>query len=162
MKKYLWMICLVVLCAVANTALAAEATAGAQTANTAGQIPAPERFQVIAATERTNVTLDTQTIRYVQDPYREEKLVDAWVKTIDRDTGGYNLSRYYFRTSERQAQLITSMDFDSDGNVLATERNSYAVKGFKDVIPETPEEKSYNAALQYAKEKLTVKKSWPF
>ncbi len=144
MKRYLWLLCLTVFLTLANGGVLQAA-------------PAAERFQPIVANDKISTSLDTQTIRYFKDPYRDENLLDAWVKTVERETGGYNLSRYYFRIKERQYQMISSLDFDAEGRLLSTERNSYSSR-FKDVIPETLAEKWYDAAIKYENEVLAIKK----
>ena len=145
MKKCLWLVCLTIFLTFADGGVLQAAAPGA------------ERFQPVVANDKISTSLDTQTIRYLKDPYREENLLDAWLKTIERETGGYNLSRYYFRVKERQYQMISSLDFDAEGNLLSTERNSYSSR-FKDVIPETLAEKWYDAVIKYEKEVMAIKK----
>ena len=151
MKRYFWLIGLAFCLSLTDAGIAAAA--GAAGANTA----VAERFQLLVSNDKINTMLDMHTIRYCKDPYRDENLVDAWVKTVERENGGYNLSRYYFRIKERQYQMITSLEFDADGNLISTERNPYSSR-FKDVIPETLAEKWYDAAMQYEKDVLAIKK----
>lgn len=115
------------------------------------------RFQNVFLNDIISTSFDTITLCYVNDPYRDEKLLDVWVKTTEIDGGDYNLNRYYLRLKERQYQLVSTFKISSQGEEISRETYPYSSK-FKEVIPESSFEKVYDAVRKYQKEFLKEEK----
>ena len=74
----------------------------AQGAETPTPLPfaAPSRYLSILTRDIVTYSLDTETLRYVKDPYRDELLVEAWIKSNEVDAVNARYQRYYFRQKE--------------------------------------------------------------
>lgn len=114
--------------------------------------------------------LDTETVRYIKDPYLEEKLIDVWIKIVCEQSGAeaeiknrenkgmitegydkfsYSVRRYYFRLNERQMQMLTSRDFASDGSQLEFQKCIYAATRWDDLAPNTVGDLWYSKVRWY-------------
>ena len=116
------------------------------------------RYLKIAEDEKFTYYLDIETARYINDPYRDEKLIDAWIKIVCGPDGAaaemnnryskglstegyerlfYSVRRYYFRLAERQTQLMISRDFAVDGTQLELRKYDYSAVRWDDLAPST-------------------------
>ncbi|WP_312200043.1 hypothetical protein [Anaerospora hongkongensis] len=112
----------------------------------------PVRFQDIIYDNVTIGQFDKQTLKYEKDPYRDEVLVNVWIKTpLDSFNQSYTMYNYLLRTNTREMMMINRLDFDNSGNMLQNMSNKYNPALWTLVLPETATEKWYNAVTAYAK-----------
>lgn len=124
----------------------------ASTADAAKAATPPVRFQDIVYDNVTISQFDTQTLKYEKDPYRDEILLNVWVKTpIDTFDQTYTLYNYLLRTNTREVMTINRIDFDASGRMIQNMSNRYNPSLWTTVLPETPTEKWYTAVTAYAK-----------
>lgn len=123
------------------------------------------RFVLMDETEDYSYYLDTETLRQIPDPYRDEKLVDAWIKAIPSGQGrqkkiadrqnnlkstdgyeayGYSLNRYYFRLKQRQLLVMDRRDFSGFGAPLDAQSFKYDILRWEDLVPDTPPDAWYD------------------
>lgn len=114
------------------------------------------RFIFMNENENYSYYLDADTVRYIPDPYRDEKLMDAWIKVVPTETGrqseiktrlannlqvagydefNYSMRRYYFRVSQRQIQRMYLRDFSGSGKVLDTQSYKYEAIRWEELVP---------------------------
>ena len=108
------------------------------------------RFENIMYLDNPIAQFDKDTIKYTKDPYRDELLLDVWIKTIPDAKGNYNMNRYWFRLKEREMMPVIECTLDADGNVVSQKMHTYDVALWKPILPETMIEKWYSATLNYA------------
>lgn len=125
----------------------------ASSADAAKATTPPVRFQDIIYDNATVSQFDAQTLKYEKDPYRNEILLNVWVKTpIDPSDQTYTLYNYLVRTNTREVMMIKRIDFDASGRMLQNMSNRYNPLLWTTVLPETLTEKWYTAVTAYAKE----------
>jgi|GEM_PF-3211311 len=116
------------------------------------------RYLKIAENAAYTYYLDIETVRYIKDPYLEEKIIDVWIKIVCEENGSkaeienrgkkgmvtegydkfsYSVRRYYLRLNERQMQMLASRDFASDGSQLEFQKYNYAAVRWDDLAPNT-------------------------
>lgn len=120
------------------------------------------RYQTIVTRDLTAYSLDTSTVRYVQDPYRDELLLEAWIKSSDSDAVTARYQRYLFRQKERQLQLMASGEYDSQTAApIELSLQRYHVSRWQDIAPESIQELLYAAVINYAEtNKESLLKKW--
>ena len=135
------------------------------------------RFVLMNNNDNYSYYLDTETVRYIPDPYRDEKLIDAWIKVVPTENGrqveirkrqndklntygyedfNYSMRRYNFRLNQRQMQRVYLRDFSSNGAVLDTQSDVYDAARWEDIIPDSSGEVWYKAALKRFEKKDSV------
>lgn len=93
---------------------------------------------------------DTETVRYKKDPYRNELLLDVWIKTLpDQDSGSYSLYHYLFRIKEREMMSLDQIQFSPSGKILSKLSNKYDPTLWTSIIPETDSENWYLTIADY-------------
>lgn len=123
----------------------------ASTADAKATTP-PVRFQDIIYDNATISQFDTQTLKYEKDPYRDEILLNVWIKTpIEPADQTYTLYNYLVKTNTREVMTINRIDFDASGRMLQNMSNKYNSALWTTVLPETLTEKWYTAVTAYAK-----------
>lgn len=108
------------------------------------------RFENIIYLDNPIAQFDKDTIKYVKDPYRDELLLDVWIKTIPDAKGNYSMNRYWFRLKEREMMPVIECDYNAEGIVVSQKMHTYDVALWKPILPETMVEKWYTATLNYA------------
>ena len=137
------------------------------------------RYYLINETENYSYYLDTETLRQIPDPYRDEKLIDAWIKAIPSGAGrqaeftkrrnnvkstdgyeifGYSMRRYYFRTTQRQIQQMDLRDFTDFGKPLDSQNYNYDVGRWEDIVPNTSPDAWYDFITLHIDKKNDAKK----
>lgn len=130
------------------------------------------RYLKVASNSAYNYYLDTETVRYIRDPYLDEQLIDAWLKitaaddisntelenqqVTENNRFGYSVRRYYFRLKERQMQLLTLQDFSTNGTPLNSEKYTYAAVRWDDIAPNTLGEVWYGKIRTYLESKQNL------
>lgn len=151
--------CLVLVAVVMPLAtIPAAAKKAAKPQNTQAQTaPQPEkpaeRYQWAYSGGNQTFQFDTHTLQKINDPYRDEQLVEAWVRVITPDgtaSGNIVLQQYYFRLKEKQIQLMGSFDMGSNGQAGPGSKFTYAAHRWEDIMPGTASEGIYNAVTDYA------------
>lgn len=131
---------------------------------------ASSRYLKIAGDGASTYYLDVETVRYIKDPYLDEKLIDAWIKIVSEQNGAeaeianrqnkglategydkfsYSVRRYYFRLNERQLQMLASRDFALDGSQLEFQKYGYAANRWEDLVPNTLGDLWYGKVREY-------------
>lgn len=124
----------------------------ASTVDAAKATTPPVRFQDIIYDNVTISQFDTQTLKYEKDPYRDEILLNVWIKApIDPSDQTYTLYNYLVRTNTREVMMSNRIDFDASGRMIQNMSNRYNPSLWTTVLPETPTEKWYTAVTAYAK-----------
>jgi len=132
------------------------------------------RFVLIGENSNYTYYLDTETVRYIPDPYRDEKLVDAWIRLVPTETGrqleiktrqadnldilgyddfGYSMRRFYFRTMQRQIQRMHLKDFSATDKPLETRISKYEAVRWEDIVPNTPPDEWYIFIMKFMENK---------
>jgi hypothetical protein len=122
----------------------------------------PPRFREMRYENIELGQFDTETIKYTKDPYRNEFLLDVWIKTLpDQDNGSYSLTHYLFRLKDREMMLLEQIEYGSSGEILYQSLNKYNAALWTQIIPETLAEKWYSALLKYAQiNDVTLRKEY--
>ena len=136
------------------------------------------RYLKIAGDPLFTYYLDTETVRYIKDPYRDENLIDAWIKIVCEPDGAaaeiknrkskglstegydrlfYSVRRYYFRLKERQMQLMISRDFAIDGTQLEIQKYEYSAARWDDLAPSTLGDYWYGKVRGYMEKRTDEK-----
>lgn len=111
----------------------------------------PVRFAAVEQNGAVIAQFDTQTLAYEKDPYRDELLVNVWLKpTPDNMLDSYQLQHYLFRMTKREIMLIDQVDYSRSGGVLSRITKDYSPALWTVPLPETVEESYYSAVLKYA------------
>jgi hypothetical protein len=111
----------------------------------------PSRFQEMGNANTELGQFDTETIKYAKDPYRNELLLNVWIKSLpDQNSGSYDLTHYLFRLKDREMMLLEQIEYSSSGEVLYQTLNKYDATLWTQIIPETLQEKWYSSILKYA------------
>jgi len=117
------------------------------------------RLQPIIANGSDHSFFDTETMKYIKDPYRNAFILEVWIRTNDNNlNGGYNLTQYYLRLSPRQYQQMESIDYDKDLNMIESKKTIYSDNRWKDIIPESVADGWYHEVVKYAKENKIISK----
>ncbi|EGO63479.1 hypothetical protein [Acetonema longum] len=112
-----------------------------------------ERYQWAYSGGGQTFQFDTHTLQKINDPYRDEQLVEAWVRVITPNrtaSSSIVLQQYYFRLNTKQIQLMSSFDLASDGQVGPGNKFTYDAHRWQDIVPGTAAEGIYNAVTDYA------------
>lgn len=118
-----------------------------------------KRYENIIYQGKIVSTFDTETIHYEKDPYRDELLIDVWIKTIpDQYSGSYSLSHYYFRQQKREFMLIRQLEYNGDNQIIGDYSITYDPNLWSTIIPETVSDQWYITTLKYAKENIKNRK----
>lgn len=138
-----------------------------------------QRYVKIAEDSAFTYYLDTETARYIKDPYRDENLIDAWIKMECAENGVvaeiknrrskglstdgyedffYSVRRYYFRLKERQMQLMISRDFARDGSQLEIKQYDYSAIRWDDLAPSTLGDYWYGKVRSYMEKREAEEK----
>lgn len=135
---------------VATTSLVAAESA----TSTPAPAPAPpSRYEDIHFEDSVIAQFDKETFRYVKDPYKNELLIDVWIKTFPETARvAYSLNHYLFQLSDRKMMALELIDFNSSGRILNTRANKYDPERWSPIIPETLAEKWYEAIYKYAQQ----------
>lgn len=110
----------------------------------------PSRYSDITWEDTVIAQFDTQTLKYVKDPYRDELLLDIWIKSTDADGKSYSLNHYLFRLNKREMMPLDLIDFNNNGQIVNKTSYAYDPTSWSLVIPETSAEKWYQFAIDYA------------
>lgn len=111
----------------------------------------PARFVPVEQGNTVIAQFDTQTLAYEKDPYRDELLVNVWLKTTpDNMLDTYQLQHYLFRMTKRQIMLIDQVDYSRSDGVLSRISKDYRPALWTAPLPEAMEESYYSAVLKYA------------
>lgn len=94
--------------------------------------------------------LDTETFRYVKDPYLNEQLLSVWIKVYNN--GGYSINHYFFRIHNRKMMLLNRINHNANGQVVNEVTNKYDPASWSEISPESVCEAWYNSALKYSQD----------
>lgn len=119
------------------------------------------RLQPVIVNGSDNTFFDTETVKFIRDPYRGVPILEAWVRTNDMNLkGGYNLTKYYIRLEPRQYQQMQSIDYDVNAKIIEQNKDVYSDSRWKGIIPESIADAWYHQIIKYAKDyKLISKRS---
>ena len=111
----------------------------------------PPRFKEILQGSLTVGQFDTETLKYERDSYRNELVVNVWIKTKpDENNGRYSLNHYLFRVNEREYMLLDLIQYNNlVGNITYHKSNIYDMTLWTKIIPETEVENWYVPVLKY-------------
>lgn len=113
----------------------------------------PSRYEDIHFEDSVIAQFDKETFKYVKDPYKNELLIDVWIKTFPETTRvAYSLNHYLFQLNDRKMMSLELIDFNSNGRILSTTSNKYAPERWNLIIPETLAEKWYESIYKYAQQ----------
>lgn len=94
---------------------------------------------------------DIETLRYEKDCYRDELLLNVWIKTVpEPQSGEYSLNHYLFRLNERELMTLDQIQYNSSGKIMLKTSNTYDINLWTQIIPETVADKWYSSILKYA------------
>lgn len=111
----------------------------------------PQRFLEIRQGNMVVGQFDTETLRYEKDCYRDELLINVWIKTVpETKSGEYSLNHYLFRLNERELMFLDQIQYDTDGKIVNKTSNTYDINLWTKIVPETVAEKWYSTILKYA------------
>lgn len=117
------------------------------------QIAEKPRFAEIRNDSMLVGQFDTTTLKYEKDCYRDELLINVWIKTTaDSDSGDYNLYHYLFRQKNREFMLLDQIHFNSSGKIIHKLSNTYDANSWTQIIPETVTDKWYSSISKYAQD----------
>ncbi|MDU2064881.1 MAG: hypothetical protein E6713_08555 [Sporomusaceae bacterium] len=105
-------------------------------------------FANIDVQGETKFYFDTNTIRYTKDPYRDELLIDVWIKTPLKQ--GFTLNRYLLRMQEREYMLTSGLIYANETKLLSQEKYAYQPERWSPVIPGSPQSIWYQSIINYA------------
>lgn len=108
------------------------------------------RFADITSQGKVIAKFDTESLRYENDPYTKEILINVWIKTIpDQTTGEYILSNYLFNSKKRQSMLLSQFTYDEEGNSVSQTLNKYNYALWTPNVPETLVDQLYVETVKY-------------
>jgi len=108
------------------------------------------RFEDITFQGKILAKLDTESIKYENDTYTKELLINVWIKTIpDQTTGEYTLCNYLFNPKKRQAMLLSQFSYDEDSNIISQTVNKYNYALWTPIVPETLTDQWYMETVKY-------------
>lgn len=108
------------------------------------------RFEDITVQEKVLVKLDTETIKYENDPYTKELLINVWLKTTpDQTTGEYTLYNYLFNPQKRQSMLLNQITYDEDSEIISQTSSKYNYSLWTPNIPESLNDQWYRETVKY-------------
>jgi hypothetical protein len=108
------------------------------------------RFETITFQGKILAKLDTESIKYDNDPYTKELIINAWIKTIpDQTTGEYTLGNYLFNPKKRQFMVLNQITYDEDSNIIAQTTSKYNYSLWIPNIPETLIDQWCTETLKY-------------
>lgn len=138
----------VVVSAVLLTATATNASEPAAVSPTV--LP---RFRDVVRADSVIAQFDAETLTYEPDPYRQEKLLQVWVKLkSDSYSGDYVLEQHLLRMTKPEMMVLRKVSYSAAGELLHEEAVTYSPEAWKPIFPDTPEEACYRAITAYAKE----------
>jgi hypothetical protein len=115
-----------------------------------------ERFVQIYKDDESTYYLDNATAKKIKHPYLKEDLLDVWLKVegnangVYSDPVSYAMKHYYVRLTEKQVQLINSVDFNGETPVY-TPDEPYREKNWRTLVPSSPEESCYLKVIELVK-----------
>jgi hypothetical protein len=108
------------------------------------------RFETVTFQGKVLAKLDTETIKYENDPYTKELIINVWIKTIpDQTTGEYTLCNYLFNPQNRQSMVLNQISYDEDSDVISQTSNKYNYSLWTPNIPETLIDQWYTETVKY-------------
>jgi hypothetical protein len=111
----------------------------------------PPRFIELQNNDLAITQFDTKTIKYEKDPYRDELLVNVWIKTSNERITSYSLSNYIFRINKREIMQLDKVDFNGNDQIINKNKYVYDPNSWAPVIPETTADKWYITIMEYVK-----------
>lgn len=120
------------------------------------------RFVPIFSDDEYNYYLDTTTIKLTAHPYKNEQLVDVWLKlehnagALYSDSTVYILQHYYMRRGVAEQQLLSEVIINSDESSSSEQRANYSEANWEGLIPDTSEELCYQAVMNYVDKRFNV------
>lgn len=118
------------------------------------------RFIPIFSDDEYNYYMDTATIKLTPHPYKDEQLVDVWLKlehnanALYADSAVYILQHYYMRQGAAQQQLLSEVLVNSEENFSSEQRAKYSEANWDNLIPDTGEELCYQEVMQYVEKRF--------
>lgn len=117
------------------------------------------RLQPVIVNGSDNTFFDTETVKYIKDPYRDVFILEVWIRTDDINlNGGYNLTQYYIRFEPRQYQQMQSIDYDKNSRIIEQSKEVYSDSRWKGVIPASIADAWYHQVFKYAKDNKIMSK----
>ncbi|WP_371374518.1 hypothetical protein [Sporomusa aerivorans] len=114
--------------------------------------PPSQRYENIMVDDTVVALFDKETLRYEKDPYRDELLINVWIKTLSTNgDNSYNLSHYLFRLHNSEILSLDSLDYDATGQLSRKITSSYDPNKWVPILPETVSEQWYISVTEYAK-----------
>jgi len=116
--------------------------------NNEEQAVTTERFVQIYKDDDATYYLDTFTAKKIKHPYLKEDLLDVWLKVesnvngVYSDPVSYAMKHYYVRLTEKQLQLINTVEFNGE-NPVYTPDEPYREKNWRTLVPSSSEENCY-------------------
>ena len=121
-----------------------------------------ERFQELLRDESFIYYMDTQSIRYIPIPNRQEKMIDVWVKLKpnsfsdgDAKAGKYYLEHYYLNPKSRQIQFLCELEVTGRPSNAIKER-PYSSQNWENLVPGSVEDDIYHAVVEKAKSSSSI------
>jgi hypothetical protein len=111
----------------------------------------PPRFVELQNNDLAITQFDTKTIKYEKDPYRDELLVNVWIKTSNERITSYSLSNYIFRINKREIMQLDKVDFNGNDQITNKTKHVYDPISWASIIPETTADKWYISIMDYVK-----------
>lgn len=122
-----------------------------------------ERFQELLRDESFIYYMDTQSIRYIPIPNRQEKMIDVWVKLKpnsfsddgDAKAGKYYLEHYYLNPKSKQIQFLCELEVTGRPSNAIKER-PYSSQNWENLVPGSVEDDIYHAVVKKAKSSSSI------
>lgn len=121
-----------------------------------------ERFQELLRDESFIYYMDTQSIRYIPIPNRQEKMIDVWVKLKpnsfsdgDAKAGKYYLEHYYLNPKSKQIQFLCELEVTGRPSNAIKER-PYSSQNWENLVPGSVEDDIYHAVVEKAKSSSSI------
>lgn len=107
-----------------------------------------ERYVLIYKDDEYNYYLDQVTAKKMNHPYLKEEILDVWLKIENNPQSGYadpvsyTMKHYYVRLTEKQMQMINSVEFNGENPIYSPDQ-PYREKNWKTLVPSSAEESCY-------------------
>lgn len=107
-----------------------------------------ERYVLIYKDDEYNYYLDQVTAKKMNHPYLKEEILDVWLKIENTSQSGYTdpisytMKHYYVRLTEKQMQMINSVEFNGENPTYSPDQ-PYREKNWMTLVPSSAEESCY-------------------
>ena len=117
------------------------------------------RFKEILRDDSFTYYMDTKTVRYIPMPYRQDRIIDVWVKLLPKDASAitvdepyrssdkYYMEHYYIHPKEKQIQFLCELEVTGRPTNAIKER-PYNSQNWENLVPGSIEDDIYHAVVK--------------